>query len=75
MRLVNLCGIAVLATFVIAGAAVPGSSRNAQVARTAGNAVVSYTSEGALRQALERHPAPGRAQDPRSGSRRGSAGG
>ena len=56
MRLVNLCGIAVLATFVIAGAAVPGSSRSGPVERSAGNAVVSYTSEGALRQALERHP-------------------
>ena len=57
MRLVNLCGIAVLATFVIAGAAMPGSNRSAAVARSAGNAVVSYTSERALRQALERHPA------------------
>jgi len=57
MRLANLCGIAVLATFVITGAAMPGSNRSATVARSAGNAVVSYTSEGALRQALERHPA------------------
>ena len=57
MRLVNLCGIAALATFVIAGAAMPGSNRGAAVARQAGNPVVSYASEGALRQALERHPA------------------
>jgi subtilisin family serine protease len=57
MRLGNLCGIVVLATFVIAGAAVPGSSRDAEAVRSAGNAAVSYTSEGALRQALERHPA------------------
>jgi subtilisin family serine protease len=57
MRLVNLCGIAILATFVITGVAMPESSRSAPVARATGNAVVSYTSEGALRQALQRHPA------------------
>ena len=57
MRLVNLCGLAVLATFVITGAAMPGSSRSAPEARSSGSAVVSYASEGALRQALERHPA------------------
>ena len=57
MRLVNLCGIAVLATFVITGAAMPGSSRNAPAASAVGSAAVSYTSEGALQQALQRHPA------------------
>jgi serine protease len=57
MRLVNLCGLAVLATFVIAGAALPGSDRGTSVKRPAGNTVVSYASEGALRQALERYPA------------------
>jgi subtilisin family serine protease len=57
MRLANLCGVAVLATFAITGAAMPGSNRSAPAARSTGNAVVSYTSERALRQALERHPA------------------
>ncbi len=57
MRLVNLCGLTALATFVIAGAAMPGSSRSASGAKPAGNPVVSYASEAALRQALERHPA------------------
>ena len=57
MRLVNLGVVAVLATFVITGAAMPGSTRSAPAARSAGSAVVSYTSERALRQALERHPA------------------
>ena len=57
MRLVNLCGIAILATFVITGAAMPGSNRSASVARPTGSTVVSYTSEAAFRQALQRHPA------------------
>lgn len=57
MRLVNLCGIAILATFVITGAAMPGSNRSASVARPTGSTVVSYTSEAAFRQALKRHPA------------------
>jgi subtilisin family serine protease len=57
MRLVNLCGVAVLATFVITGAAMPGSNRRASAAKSTSTAVVSYTSERALRQALERHPA------------------
>ena len=57
MRLVNLCGVAALATFVITGAAMPGSNRSAPAARSTSSAVVSYTSERALRQALERHPA------------------
>ena len=56
MRLVNLCGIAILATFVITGAAMPGSNRTS-VARPTGSTVVSYTSEAAFRQALKRHPA------------------
>ena len=57
MRLVNLCGIAISATFVITGAAMPGSNRSASVARPTGSTVVSYTSEAAFRQALQRHPA------------------
>ena len=57
MRLVNLCGVAALATFVITGAAMPGSNRSAPAARSTSSAVVSYTSERALRRALERHPA------------------
>lgn len=58
MRLVNLCGVAILATFVITGAAVPKNGRSAApVAWSDGSAVVSYSSERALRQALQRHPA------------------
>ena len=58
MRLVNLCGIAILATFVITGAAMPGSNRSASVARPTGSStVVSYASDAAFRQALQRHPA------------------
>jgi subtilisin family serine protease len=57
MRLVNLCGIAVLATFVITGAAMSGSNRSTSVTSSAGTAVVSYTTERALWRALERYPA------------------
>jgi subtilisin family serine protease len=57
MRLVHLCAVAVLATFVITGAAMPGSERSAPATRSTSSAVVAYTSERALRQALERHPA------------------
>ena len=57
MRLVRLGGIAVLVTFVITGAAMPGSSRRTPDSQSTGSAVVSYEGEGALRQALERHPA------------------
>lgn len=56
MRLVKVCAVAVLVTFVIAGAAMPGIHR-APRGWSTGSAVVSYASEGALRQALERHPA------------------
>jgi subtilisin family serine protease len=57
MRLVNLCGVAFLATFVIAGAAMPGIDHRAPGAGSTGTAVVSYSSEGALQRALQRHPA------------------
>jgi subtilisin family serine protease len=57
MRLVNLCGVAFLATFVINGAAMPGPGQRVSGMRSSGSTVVSYASEGALRQALARHPA------------------
>jgi subtilisin family serine protease len=58
MRLVNLCAVAFLATFVIAGAAMLGTGpRGATTSSTGSSAVVSYASESALRQALAHHPA------------------
>jgi subtilisin family serine protease len=57
MRLVKPCGVAVLATFFLMGAAMPGIGHRAPAARSTGSVVVSYAGEGALKQALARHPA------------------
>ena len=67
MRLVNLCGVAVLATFVITGAAMPGSSRSAPAARSSEQrSRLLYERESAA--AGPRAPSGARrAQDPRAG--------
>ena len=57
MRIFGLVGFAVLAMVVTTGAAMPESARREQQPQSAGSAVISYTSETALRRALARHPA------------------
>jgi subtilisin family serine protease len=55
--LFRLVGVAVAAIFVTTGAAMPESAGRPQPPQSVGSAVISYTSETALRQALVRHPA------------------
>ena len=74
MRLVNLCGIAILATFVITGAAMRRIQPQRPVAGPTGSTVVSLYERGSLPRRPCSAIRPGSRRGPRVGCRRAATG-